>query len=141
MKGRIFLVVVISLGLFGLLGIPGSPAENSPIMSGIALDKEIPQTAAVPEKDHLILVSFSAFNVDGKTVGSIVLYDDLTTERTVDYLELYDQEGDLLAVDWFHSRRRREVDGTLGAGIRTLLERSGQDRAANKGAVECSNLH
>jgi len=100
-KGRIFLVVVISLGLFGLLGIPGSPAENSPIMSGIVLDKEIPQTAAVPEKDHLILVSFSAFNVGGKTVGSIVLYDDPTTERAVDYLELYDQGGDLLAVDWF----------------------------------------
>ena len=100
-KGRIFLVVVISLGLFGLLGVPGSPAENSPIMSGIVLDKEIPQTAAVPEKDHLILVSFSAFNVGGKTVGSIVLYDDPTTERAVDYLELYDQGGDLLAVDWF----------------------------------------
>jgi hypothetical protein len=99
-KGRI-LVVVISLGLFGLLGIPGSPAENSPIMSGIVLDKEIPQTAAVPEKDHLILVSFSAFNVGGKTVGSIVLYDDPTTERAVDYVELYDHEGDLLAVDWF----------------------------------------
>ena len=101
MKGRIFLVVVISFGLFGLLGIPRSPAENSPIMSAIALDKEIPQTAAVPEKGHLILVSFSAFNVDGKTMGTIVLYDDPATERSADYLELYDQGGDLLALAWF----------------------------------------
>jgi len=100
-KGRIFFVVVIFLGLFGLLGIVGYPAENSPIMSGIVLDKESPQAAAVPEKDHLIVVSLSPFNVDGKAVGTIVLYDDPATERAVDYLELYDQGGDLLAVAWF----------------------------------------
>ena len=100
-KGRIFIVVLISLGVFGLLGIPGYPVEDSPIISGIVLDKEISQAAAVPKKDHLILVSFSAFNVGGKTVGTIVLYDDPATERSADYLELYDQGGDLLAVAWF----------------------------------------
>jgi hypothetical protein len=100
-KGRIFSVVVISLGLSGLLGIPGYPAEDSAIMRGIVVDKEIPQVAAVPKKDQLILVSFSAFEVGGKAVGTIVLYDDPATERAVDYLELYDQGGDLLAVAWF----------------------------------------
>src|SRR5262245_44506981 len=99
-RRRIFFVAVISVGLFGLLGIPGY-SENSPIMSGIVPDKEISQATPVPEKDHLNLVSFYAFNVDGQTVGTIVLYDDPATARSSDYLELYDQGGDLLAVAWF----------------------------------------
>ena len=100
-KGRIFFVVVISVGLFGLLGVSAYPAENSTIISGIVLDKKIPQAGAVPERGHLILVSFSALNIGGETIGTIVLYDDPATERSADYLELYDQGGDLLAVAWF----------------------------------------
>ena len=29
------------------------------------------------------------------------VYKDVTTERAVDYLELYDKEGDLVAISWF----------------------------------------
>jgi hypothetical protein len=34
-------------------------------------------------------------------VGVVAVYDDPTTERPVDYLELYDDAGHLLAVSWF----------------------------------------
>ncbi len=29
------------------------------------------------------------------------VYDDVTTERPADYWELYDKQGNLLAVSWF----------------------------------------
>ena len=36
-------------------------------------------------------------------MGSVAayVYDDVTTEKPADYWELYDQQGDLLAVSWF----------------------------------------
>jgi len=38
---------------------------------------------------------------DDKLLGTVVLYDDPATERPVDYLELYNSDGDLLAFGWF----------------------------------------
>jgi hypothetical protein len=38
---------------------------------------------------------------DGKTVGALAVYDDPATRRSEDYLELYDSDGDLVAVGWF----------------------------------------
>jgi len=41
--------------------------------------------------------------VQGEVLGTLAayVYDDVTTERTADYWELYDKRGDLLAVSWF----------------------------------------
>jgi hypothetical protein len=40
------------------------------------------------------------------------VYDDVTTERPADYWELYDKNGDLLAVSWFEGSgvQRTAVD-------------------------------
>ena len=34
-------------------------------------------------------------------MGEVLIYDDPTTKRPADYFELYDTDGDLLAVSWF----------------------------------------
>jgi hypothetical protein len=40
------------------------------------------------------------------------VYDDVTTERPADYWEIYNQDGELLAVSWFDSLgiRKTAVD-------------------------------
>ena len=97
-KSKIFFSV---LAFLGLLIYPGYLAAESGKTSGNVLGKEILQTATVPGKERLNLVSISAFTVGGETMGSVALYDDPATERPADYLELYDSGGDLLAVGWF----------------------------------------
>jgi hypothetical protein len=58
---------------------------------------------AAPEHHDMSLVSFYPWVVEGEILGSIAayVYDDVTTERPADYWELYDKNGDLLAVSWF----------------------------------------
>ncbi|HZA56339.1 MAG TPA: hypothetical protein VE616_19000 [Candidatus Udaeobacter sp.] len=53
------------------------------------------------EQHELTVVSVAPLVVGDKTVGAVTVYDDATTERPVDYWELYDSEGDLLAARWF----------------------------------------
>jgi len=66
-----------------------------------ALEPEALLTAAGLEHPSLTLVSFSSLLIAGNTVGEVLIYDDPTTKRPADYFELYDTDGDLLAVDWF----------------------------------------
>ena len=66
-----------------------------------ALEPEALLTAAGLEHPSLTLVSFSSLLIAGNTVGEVLIYDDPTTKRPADYFELYDTDGDLLAVSWF----------------------------------------
>jgi hypothetical protein len=50
---------------------------------------------------QLIAVKSTPLVANGTTLGTVVVYDDPTTARTEDYLEIYNREGDLLAVAWF----------------------------------------
>jgi hypothetical protein len=63
--------------------------------------EEISVSVSVPEKDRLILLSSVELIVEGKIVAVLAAYDDATTDRATDYLELYNNAGDLLAVSWF----------------------------------------
>jgi hypothetical protein len=47
------------------------------------------------------LVSVSPVIANGQTVGAIAVYDDPTTQRPADYLEVFDSEGALVVVSWF----------------------------------------
>jgi len=61
------------------------------------------------------------------SAGILIYYDDVLTKREIDYIELYDMEGDLLVVAWidrfgvYHMAMDRcllntddpAVDGTL----------------------------
>ena len=67
-----------------------------------------------PEQHHKKLVSLDPWLVEDEILGTVAayVYDDVGTERPVDYWEIYDQEGQLLAVSWFdgHGVRRTAVD-------------------------------
>ena len=49
------------------------------------------------------LVSFQPWVVEGEVLGAVAeyVYDDVTSERPIDRWELYDKEGNLLALTWF----------------------------------------
>jgi hypothetical protein len=54
-----------------------------------------------PQQRPLNLLSRSPLLVNGLKAGVVVVYDDPTTARPADYFELYDNDGDLVAVGWF----------------------------------------
>jgi len=73
-----------------------------------------PEIVTGPEQHDMSLVSFQPWVVEGEVLGAVAgyVYDDVTTERPADYWELYDKEGNLLAVSWFDrfGIRRLAVD-------------------------------
>ena len=52
-------------------------------------------------RHSLNIVSLSPVIAQGGTVGALVVYDDPSTTRPEDYVELYDSDGELVAVAWF----------------------------------------
>jgi hypothetical protein len=77
--------------------------------------QEILLPTSVPGKNHLSPISILPVTVGGQTVGRVVVYDDPTTQRSADYLELYTNTGDLVAVSWFdrYGVERMAVDRGL----------------------------
>ena len=61
------------------------------------------QSLAGPEQHNTTLISVERWIVDGEVAGFIAayVYKDVNSERPADYFELYDKEGDLVAVSWF----------------------------------------
>jgi hypothetical protein len=49
----------------------------------------------------LTLVRAVAVTSEGATLGMIAVYDDPMTQRPEDYLELRDNDGHIVAVEWF----------------------------------------
>lgn len=117
-KNKIYFII---LGLLVQLFFFGSmPAEL--LQAGDhALGEEFSLPASVLENDRLTLISFFPLIVEGDIVGGAAVYDDTTTERPADYLELYDSAGRLLAVSWFD---RFGIERT--AVDRGLLEDTGE---------------
>lgn len=60
-------------------------------------------SVTTPEHDEMTLVSSEPLIVEGEVLGVLAgyVYKDESTQRAVDYWELYDQAGDLLAITWF----------------------------------------
>ena len=96
LKAKIFVTVV---GLFTQLVLV-TPIHSDLIQTN---DRTSQETfgALATEQHSLTLVSFSPLVVEGKTLGEVLAYDDPTTKRPVDYFELYDSTGDLVALGWF----------------------------------------
>ena len=61
------------------------------------------ESVTAPEQHDMTLVPFKPWVVEGEVLGTIAayVYEDVTTQRPADYWELYDKNGDLLAVSWF----------------------------------------
>jgi hypothetical protein len=90
---------LISLGLVGQLFFSGyvaaKPLEVNPSKEEILL------SALAPEQHHRTLIAFYPLVIEDEIMGAVAVYDDVTTERPADCWELYDGEGNLLAVTWF----------------------------------------
>jgi len=90
----IILGIMLQLLFFGdVRGDELQPSDN-------ATEQEI---ITGPGQHEMSLVSFQPWVVQGEVLGTLAayVYDDVTTERPVDYWELYDKNGDLLAASWF----------------------------------------
>jgi len=86
------LAAAILLGPVAVTNV--NPAEND-LASSIALP-------AVDMPERRLSVIKSAPLVDNDvTLGTVVVYDDPSTERAEDYLEIYNRDGSLVVVAWF----------------------------------------
>ena len=86
--------VIGGLILFGSIAVAGAQAADShsqPRYVGLA--DELPQVS-------LTLISLSPLTANGQTVGAMAIYDDPTTHRPADYVEVFDSEGTVV-VSWF----------------------------------------
>jgi hypothetical protein len=87
--------VIGGLVLFGWIAVAGAQAAaigSQPRYAALA--PGLPQVA-------FTLVSVSPLTANGQTVGAMAIYDDPTTQRPVDYLEVFDSGGALAVVNWF----------------------------------------
>jgi hypothetical protein len=107
------LIIVISL-CGPLLFYAGIQAQTTRTGDGAGV-RELLLPDFGPGQRPLNLRSRSPLLVNGLTAGAVVMYDDPKTPRPVDYLELYDNDGDLVAVGWFDrfGIRRMAVDRGL----------------------------
>ena len=92
-----FLVMV--LGLFTQLFF-AAPIHSDPVQSTHHTVREM-FSASAPERHSLTLIAFSPLVVKGQTLGEVLVYDDPATKRPMDYFELYESTGELVAVGWF----------------------------------------
>jgi hypothetical protein len=91
----IFAIVEFIAVLFVLGVVAARAAENS--------DDAAVQAIVMRPEHEMSLVSFDSWVVEGELLGSVAtyVYTDVKTERSVDYWELYDKDGGLLAFRWF----------------------------------------
>jgi hypothetical protein len=84
----------VAILLVGIAVGVAQGAENGSQLRFAGLSVRLPQTP-------LTLVSLFPVNANGQTVGVIAVYDDPTTQRPVDFIEVLNSEGTIVAVSWF----------------------------------------
>ena len=100
-KNRVRFVVLIVFGFVAELFFLGYPATKVLGADDIPSEQKIFLPASVPERNQLRPISILPVTVKGEIVGRVTIYDDSTTQRSADYLELYNNAGNLVAVGWF----------------------------------------
>ena len=99
-RNKIYFTIFAILEFIAVLFLLGFVAATAAKASDNVREQEI---VTAPEPHDMSLVSFSPWVVEGAVLGTMAayVYTDVTTERPADYWELYDKNGDLLAVSWF----------------------------------------
>ena len=81
--------------------ILANPAIGEPLKVTENLRHElVVLPVSTPDRASLRLVDTSMFIDEESGVGILFFYDDARTKWEVDYIELYNTEGDLLLVSW-----------------------------------------
>ena len=93
-------IYLIALGIVAQLSFFGDVRADELRPRDNATEQEI---ATAPEHHEMTLVSSQPWVVEGKVLGRLAayVYKDVSTERPVDYWEIYDRQENLLAVSWF----------------------------------------
>jgi hypothetical protein len=95
-KNSLYFAIIICFAFIGELILLGYIAKMS-----LAAETETKTSAVLgPSRQSLNLVSLVPVTTNGGT-ATVAVYDDPTTPRKEDYLELYDGSGELVAVGWF----------------------------------------
>jgi len=110
-KSRIHFVIFIIFAFVAELFFFDDLATKAAEAADIPSKQEIFLPVSVPQRNHLRPIAILPITVEAKIaghvvvqiVGSVVVYDDPTTQRSVDYIELYNNAGNLVAVEWFDS--------------------------------------
>lgn len=122
-KSGIYFVIFITFGFVAGLFFLDDLATKLAEAADTPSKQDIFLPVSVPERNHLRRISILpvtgeaeiAGHVVVKTVGRVVVYDDPATQRAGDYIELYNNTGDLVAVGWFdrYGIERMAVDRGL----------------------------
>jgi hypothetical protein len=99
-RNKIYFTIFAILEFVAVLFFLGLVAARAAEASDNAAEQE---SVTAPEQHDMSLVSFDPWVVEGEIMGEVAayVYNDVTTERPADYWELYDKEGNLLALSWF----------------------------------------
>jgi hypothetical protein len=100
-KSRVHFVILIIFGFVAELFFLGYLVSKPLAAADTPSEQEIFLPASVPERNHLRPISIAPVTVKGEIVGQVTVYDDSTTQRSADYLELYNNAGNLVALSWF----------------------------------------
>ena len=99
-RTRLSFIIFMVSELIGLV-LVGYVAVEPLEAADLIAEGELSLSALVSVQPHLSLSAVSPFVAEGKIVGVLAAYDDVTTKRAVDYWEVYDSENHLLVVCWF----------------------------------------
>jgi hypothetical protein len=98
-RSKIYFII---LGMVAQLLFFGDLRADELQSNDNAAEQEI--VTAATHHHNVTLVSSQPWVVEGGDVwGTLAayVYDDVTTQRTADYWELYGSTGDLVAISWF----------------------------------------
>jgi hypothetical protein len=99
LRNKIYFIIIAASYFIAVLFVLVI-AANAEEAGAHAVEQEI---VTGPGQHDLSLISSQPWLVEGEVLGTLAayVYKDVTTERPIDYWELYDKAGDLLAVGWF----------------------------------------
>lgn len=94
-------IFVITLSLLAALFFSAPLRAEPTLIDYQPLGRNIFLPVWALEEHELTRSAVASLVVGDKTVGVVAVYDDPSTDRPADYLELYDDTGHLLAMSWF----------------------------------------
>lgn len=95
MKKLATLLILLS----ALLTIGQVTGEQSNITENLRHERVI-LPPSTPDRNRMAVVQTLTFLEEEFGAGVLVFYDDTRTKWKIDYIELYDLEGDLLVITW-----------------------------------------
>ncbi len=94
-------ILVFMISFLAVLSRPASPRAEPALSNYRPLAQDVFYPVWALEEHELTRSAIASLVVGDKSMGVVVVYDDPSTDRPADYLELYDDTGHLLAVSWF----------------------------------------